>query len=205
MTQDPEGAEQLLRTGAAAGEGDALVERARARLRRGDRRQAECLFREAANAGETDALIDLADLARRDGDHDGAEALMREAADARHPHALVDLALMRLHETDREGTEEILREAADRGDVLAPVMLAWILGETPSEDDMDRLFDRSRGIDPVRKLMWFLFEQGDHAAAKRLVGEAADAGITFGRVPGTDAPGVPPAGLEPDGTESMPW
>ena len=175
---DLDGAAQILRARADAGDGDAAGRLADLLAERGDLDGAAQILRARADAGDGDAAGRLAELLAERGDLDG----LRARADAGDGYAAGRLADLLAERGDLDG----LRARADAGDEAA----AWRLAELLAE----------RGdLDGAAQILRARADAGDGYAAGRLADLLAERGDLDGAAqscaPGpTPATGTPPGG-----------
>ena len=168
--RDLDGAVQILRPPADAGDRLAAIELTHLLIQRGDLDGAEQILRARADAGEGYAALDLARLLAGRGDLDNAIPLYSQAADAGEYHAAEELADI-LAGVDLDG----LRARADAGDPLAANRLADLLTQS---GDLDGLRARARAGDGAAadRLADLLTQRGDLDGAEQILRAAANAG-----------------------------
>jgi poly(3-hydroxyalkanoate) synthetase/predicted negative regulator of RcsB-dependent stress response len=184
---DPDGAEQILRARADAGDERAARRLAELLAQRGDLDEAEQILRARADTGEESAVSRLAELlaellAQR-GDLDEAEQILRARADTGEESAvsrLAELLAELLKERgDLDEAEQILRARADTGDESAVSRLAELLaGLLTQRGDLDKLRTRADtgDRDGAPELAGLLEERADPDGALQILRAWANVG-----------------------------
>jgi tetratricopeptide (TPR) repeat protein len=135
---DPDGAEQILRARADAGDERAARRLAELLAQRGDLDEAEQILRARADTGEESAVSRLAELLaellKERGDLDEAEQILRARADTGDESAVSRLAELLAGLLTQRGDLDKLRTRADTGDRDGAPELAGLLEERADPD-----------------------------------------------------------------------
>jgi len=131
---DPDGAEQILRARAGAGDERAARRLAELLAQRGDLDEAEQILRVRAGAGDERAARRLAELLAQRGDLDEAEQILRARADTGDESAVSRLAELLAELLAQGGDPGKLRTRADTGDRDGVPELAGLLEERADPD-----------------------------------------------------------------------
>ena len=174
---DLDGAEQILRDLAGAGDSYAARELAGLLEDRGDPDQAEQILRNLAGAGDKHAARELARLLAGRGDPDQAEQILRNLASAGDKHAARELARLLAGRGDPDQAEQILRNLASAGDKHAARELARLLAGRGDPDQAEQILrDLASAGDSyaARELARLLAGRGDPDQAEQILRARAD-------------------------------
>ncbi|MER6108741.1 tetratricopeptide repeat protein [Streptomyces hirsutus] len=176
---DHEGAEQLVRQFANAGDPAALQQLARMHETAGDHERAEQIACQAADGGDLSALHELIWIRETTGNNEGAERLLQKVAKDGSSHALRSHFQMRQPADDYEGTEQLVYQIAETSDSTDAQQFARMQNTTENCAGVENLLLRDAGTRYALthvELALFREKAGDHEGAEQIARQAADAG-----------------------------